>query len=1011
MIKNFKITRIALILILAFLCMFGNNHIVFASNIQYPTNVIVENVDKGIFKESMVQYPLNTSFEKNDLKNITTEQSGEISLTSDSYDGKFSLKIKPKSNELLLVKESEYFYAGSESYTLPHQRIYEKTQENEKLKIDVTDSHVCVSGYSAVNKLIAIMVQDKTGSIIHIDETESDNVGNYEFSFSLLKSGDYDVMVTSYSGSPLKLSITTSGVNNSFDSTNTELINTMTNTIELWIKPKYKAEVISFYALTHCDGIEKRIKILGDNNNDGNFRVGEDLSQGKWQKITLNLINIAEISDDGLIKDLYASANEGSEWVVDCITSKYIGQSTAEIDISAFAKGNIEYSSNSDLRFTLNSDASTEADVFDNTSINSVVCIDTDEKIIGINSQYGTYKKYVDKLSGNAATYSGHNQPITKITISGIFHPFYTADGNLIYYNNKNDNDHIYCYDVENNISKKVLESNYQVRGASNDGTKILTEKLNDYYFYDLKIGKEQILRPDTQYYLTPNGNLYMCNVTIDENKTKMNCKVYRLSGSTEYLIFSVETSYSSQSGAYPIFSKLNDDYFMLSLNNKYYVLKNNNNSCTLIQTIDKGDKPTYNIQLLPSGNKVYFSANGSKDNRCQEIDVNTLQTTNTYTGFLGCTDDNKLIFTNHLLNTITGEKEYFDYTLTNNCAYSSKYRRFITVDTSTETLSIIDLNTSGAQNKYLLSFDGKKTWLTYKNGTWQGASTGDTPSLEVMNKYGMSDIELNGIPEEAFNKIYSNGNEIYTLNIALGMRSNNPYVTPILSGLSIRTTANQPISSIYSSKIFTFDKSKYTKINGLFPVENFPKNTECYYLLYIGDDWLYTYKEGKLEKLLSSTTELFSDVEKNWFDIKLNSMDSNELRSIPEEVLTNLFVNKEFSNSEFGVIAVMQVYDDSTMKYAVDIKISAENNYLEESEYVLEIILNSGNKLVYLPSDITRTQIDDFLSWIDKRQGGDGNIFYRMKTNNNQNLINYYNITNINVYESSECGQVPNNS
>ena len=317
--------------------------------------------------------------------------------------------------------------------------------------------------------------------------------------------------------------------------------------------------------------------------------------------------------------------------------------------------------------------------------------------------------------------------------------------------------------------------------------------------------------------------------------------------------------------------------------------------------------------------------------------------------------------------------------------------------------LVVTDLNMNTEHNKYLLSFDGKKTWYAYDGGRWVVASVSAEPTLAEMKKSGMTKEEINAIPEEAYAKLYENGNEIYTLNFAIGMFGTTEYITPVVKSITVNTIANQPVDSIYSSKLFTFNKAEYNKVSGVFPVEDFPKVSECYYLLYLGNDWLYTYKDGAVKKLDTSVDKLMEDVNTSWIDIKQAGLNASELRSIPESVLTELFVNEKFANEKFGVIAVSKIKDDSTMDYGIEIKLSAETKYIAEDGYVLEISLNGAEKVVYTPADITKAQIDDFLAWLDERQNGGGNIFYRMQTENNQNFINYYNITNVNVYKESD--------
>ena len=72
-----------------------------------------------------------------------------------------------------------------------------------------------------------------------------------------------------------------------------------------------------------------------------------------------------------------------------------------------------------------------------------------------------------------------------------------------------------------------------------------------------------------------------------------------------------------------------------------------------------------------------------------------------------------------------------------------------------------------------------------------------------------------------------------------------------------------------------------------------------------------------------------------------------------------------------------------------------------QETDFV-KIEMTSGEKKKFTPSVITNDEIDRFLNWIERRQHGEGAIFYNIKTTDGMTFINYYMITSVNVYNES---------
>lgn len=306
-------------------------------------------------------------------------------------------------------------------------------------------------------------------------------------------------------------------------------------------------------------------------------------------------------------------------------------------------------------------------------------------------------------------------------------------------------------------------------------------------------------------------------------------------------------------------------------------------------------------------------------------------------------------------------------------------------------------------QVKYALSFDGMNNWYTYTGGRWKLISKSNTPSIKEMQTYGMTEEEINSIPLDAYNKLYEEGNSVLTVDFAIYMNSPFNNQSPTVESIMISTQNDDDTNGFYGIHMQKYEKSEYRTVSSVFPIENFTSNAECYYLLYIGNEWLYTYKDNKLVKTVESADELLSDIESSWITFKQYGMTSKELRSVPSDVINNLFVNDNYANSEFGIIYVVKTDSDEIDKFTVDFKLKSESNFITEDDIVIEIAMSSGEVIVVDSNEFSKAEIENLLSWIEGRQNGVGTIFYRIINSKKQHFINYYMINSINVYNGAE--------
>ena len=303
---------------------------------------------------------------------------------------------------------------------------------------------------------------------------------------------------------------------------------------------------------------------------------------------------------------------------------------------------------------------------------------------------------------------------------------------------------------------------------------------------------------------------------------------------------------------------------------------------------------------------------------------------------------------------------------------------------------------------KYLLSFDGRKTWNAYKNGRWIKASESAEPTSEEINRVGMSSKEVNKIDKKAISELYSNNVDILTVDFAAYMTSTSNLVSPCINSICVYKEDESQEVDQYSINIQKYNKDDYRGIDAIFPIENFEKNTECYYLLYIGNDWLYTYIDGKLIKVVETAEELLKDIDNSWVFFKQYGMTASQIKAVPADILTDLMVNPNYANSEFGVIYVIKSSEDIANN-SVDLHLKGREEYFGEEDIVIEVVLNGNDKKIISSQDFTKEEIEKMIDWLERRQNGSGEIFYNIKNSSVQYLLNYYMISSINIYNSDE--------
>ena len=138
----------------------------FAREDEYPYSSSfpsgIEDADISVFTERQINYPLNTNFETNEEVDFvkSNSQNGQITLTEDSYEGKFALGIKPLTNDKILIKNTEYFTVGENISSVVSYGL--RSNSEDDIGIYVEDKEITIIGVADPNKEITLLVLTAT---------------------------------------------------------------------------------------------------------------------------------------------------------------------------------------------------------------------------------------------------------------------------------------------------------------------------------------------------------------------------------------------------------------------------------------------------------------------------------------------------------------------------------------------------------------------------------------------------------------------------------------------------------------------------------------------------------------------------------------------------------------------------------------------------------------------------------------------------------------------------------
>lgn len=631
---------------------------------------------------------------------------------------------------------------------------------------------------------------------------------------------------------------------------------------------------------------------------------------------------------------------------------------------------------------------------------------------ISINSSYTTSSGPLNTLPSQRLYLPGVHP--TKFALSG--------DGNRLYYGNPQDLGKIYLLDLITGENRKISEfspTNIDLK-ANFDGTKAAFKVYNNLYLYDNLTGVTtfintnvtdfEIQKDGTVYYIYSDvGNQIIYSYISLTAAPGIPC-VYR-PGIVAPGIISLDVPKAGKQ----IFYSYSDS-----------AVSSNGLQCLTFKNDSWGDrlltKTSKRVDGLWTnfdGTAVFFqTADGFfsyqiSSKALRKLDIPTTSVVKEVT------DNNELI----ILDSYDYSYQVYDPDtdklkdirpsdaknpglLSNDCGLDIDNAGNKMAYVSTNGLSTYYFNGVQRPERYLLSFDGKNSWYSYKNGVWSVVKTGSVPVAADFDKYGMTIDEVNALDEGDFESLYQNGRQILHLDVAVYFASVDPYITPSLKGITatIKGTGSSGGApgdtllekALYAKKQQDFNATTWRQIKKIYPVELFPKEAEIYYFVYT-DRGNYSFKN---KQWTAVDSQLLTNMEANWIAISQQGITAEDLKTIPEDSLNSLLPTDNFS-----IVYAMKVQDLSTEGYISLITVDYVESQFVSNNLVLKLTLTDGTVKQY--PNLTKTEVEDFMNWLNERQYNRGPIFYCIKTGSTtpgvvqvNGYINYYMIQSVDVEE-----------
>jgi hypothetical protein len=402
---------------------------------------------------------------------------------------------------------------------------------------------------------------------------------------------------------------------------------------------------------------------------------------------------------------------------------------------------------------------------------------------------------------------------------------------------------------------------------------------------------------------------------------------------------------------------------------------------------------------ISSDGNRVFY--NGLEYNR----NTNVTRNLNAPGPIIQVVDGNNLLIGQnkslYLYNPTSGSNDLLSYASDwGSSIIADKACNTIVYKNTSNDIRVISTSNSDRVNKYLLSFDGKNTWFSYSSGTWVKVSDKKTPDVVTLTKYGMTTEQVNALTGENFEPLYADGNEIYTVDVAVYFQSVSPNYSPSINSIKIITNTNSygdaagtTANPLYAVKKEDFTGSSWRKVNRIYPVEICNKASDYVYFIYVDEQYVYFNGTTWVSSDSVSISGMLPNPGPNWAMLSYYGMSAEQVRAIPAAALTS-----ELAFKDFSVVYCLRVPDISTRGYYSIINVDYTKN-LYESDTLTLIITYFDSRTMQIPG-ITSEQIEDFMDWLLNRTKKSP-IYYSIKVGGVNYYINYNMICDVSVTES----------
>ena len=572
-------------------------------------------------------------------------------------------------------------------------------------------------------------------------------------------------------------------------------------------------------------------------------------------------------------------------------------------------------------------------------------------------------------------------------------------DANNIYYISDDEFGNLYVYNIDASSTKKINR---------NKTSKILAVSENGQYVVFQETDSDFIYLYDDKSSIISVVEKLKENIKVSNDGV---CTGIYADSDEQYYLASTDSEndllledYKSSS----LYVDPTSEYAIVVFESTAQVYRKQNRSwCSIGIILESTNTGTTNSSLTNTSTlsvkNVVFDGDGtayiSKSNTIYSVDLLSLskKTLSIKGSLCSYTDDGRILVLANgytkLYNPETKESTIVCDKCNTTAVYNHEKRRMLYIPDDVD--AVYSFSTLDADNYVLslLSFDGGKSWKSYMNNAWITIPDANALSFDTFIKYGITSNGVSDIPESAFTEL-QNLQEIYSVKIAMLVHARDNKYSPTISAIKIHTSPEKA-ESLFGVRGEYFDKSDYCKINTIYPIETKPSYAENYYYLALGDDAVFTYKNGSFVVVENTVENMVYDIQDDWINIKQQGMTASELSTITEDDLTALLIS-DYDNEGFTIINCIKTTGDTTKEINVEYRIIADSRYDFGNAETLMVTLSDGTEKTF--NNMTEDEIQAFFSWFEKRQNGIGSNYYSFDLSDGKIFVNYNNISLVEV-------------